>query len=546
MRTSFGVPQATLLLATLWVWGAAPVAAQSIGVGDPLEDYARVLSLLDSAPHPSFSVRPLSDSAWGTVLQGEDHPWASRLPRSGGKGWRATPLSIRTTFNSAYPAGQNDGLMWQGKGASEFVEAGVTWRRGRFEATLRPQYAWSANAAFELAPVGYPGRTKYANAWRPSPTGKGSFVDLPQRMGPNDYSELSLGESSLRFRFGGWAMGASNEHMWWGPAQRNPIILSNNAPGFLHGFVGTTRPVQIPGGHAELRWIWGGLKGSEWSDSVPNDRNRYMTAIVAALHPNFLPGLSMGATRAFQMYPPPGGIGGKDLFLVLQGVTKVTQVTDSNPEGNDDRDQLLSLFARYASPGSGFEAYIEWGRNDHSWDTRDFLLEPEHSSASTIGLQKVLRLRGSRILRLAGEWTNVQRTLTQLVRPAGSWYTHSQIHEGWTQGGQLLGTAIGPGSTAQALWGDFFSKWGRTGLMFQRIARDNDALYQNFAGDPQDRERHQVELSAQLSTMVFWRGLEVEGVLGVEKTLNRNFDYRNDVTNVHLELGARSRLPQWP
>ena len=60
-------------------FAVAPLAAQRVAVGDPLEDYARIVSLLDSAAHPSFAVRPLSDSAWGSVLMGTGHPWASRL-----------------------------------------------------------------------------------------------------------------------------------------------------------------------------------------------------------------------------------------------------------------------------------------------------------------------------------------------------------------------------------------------------------------------------------------------------------------------------------
>jgi hypothetical protein len=110
----------------------------------------------------------------------------------------------------------------------------------------------------------------------------------------------------------------------------------------------------------------------------------------------------------------------------------------------------------------------------------------------------------------------------------------------------MLGAGFGPGSTAQALWADLFTKWGKSGILLQRVARDNDMLYAYFAGDPFDRQRHQVELTAQASALVYWRGLEVEGVLGVERHLNRYYEFENDVTNIHLELGARSRLPRWP
>jgi hypothetical protein len=534
-------------LVGLALLGFAPrLAAQRVAVGDPLEDYARMVSLLDSAANPSFAVRPLADSVWDGVLGREGHPWAGLFAREGGRSWSLAPISVRMTTNSAYASGQNDGLMWQGKGINTHFELGATWRQGPLEVTLRPQFAWSSNDSFALATVPAPGRSRYANAWHPNTKDLGS-IDLPQRMGPDDYAEASWGESSIRLRSGGWALGASTEHIWWGPTQRNPLIFSNNAPGVAHGVLGTVRPVKVPGGRLELQWIWGGLRNSDWTDSTPVDRTRYVTGLNVAVHPGFMPGLSVGASRTFYMDTPPEGIDFSDLFLVFQGVTKQSQASDSNPGGDDAKDQFLTLFGRYAPPGSGFEAYFEWGRNDHSWDWRDFLAEPEHSAAFTIGAQKALRFSDGRVLRLAGEFTDLQRSLTQLVRAAPSWYVHTTVLDGWTQDGQGLGAPIGTGSTSQALWADLYSRWGRVGLLVNRVARDNDALYSIYAGEIfEDFMSHQVELTVQASALVFWRGLEVEGALGWEKTYNRNFQVLNDVKNLHLELGVRSRMLRWP
>jgi hypothetical protein len=545
MRPPIPLLRTLILLAFLIVPGER-LAAQRVAVGDPLEDYARVISLLDSAPHISFAIRPLSDSAWGSVLEGPTHLWAAAVDDQRLGAFHLTPMAFRSTFNSKYASGQNDGLLWQGKGLNTLVEAGATLRKGHFEVTLRPQFTWSANEAFPLASVIDSGRSDYANPWHPY-AGKGGNLDVPQRMGPDAYSKMSWGESSARVRAGGWAFGASSEEMWWGPAQQNPIVLSNNAPGFAHAFLGTIRPVALPGFRFETQWIWGSLHNSGWSDSIPSNRTRFATGLVASIQPNVLPGLSLGGSRTYYMNSPPGGISTGDIFIVFQGFTKRGLATDSNLTGNDKRDQLLTLFARYAPPGSGFEAYIEWGRNDHSWDLRDFLMEPEHASASTIGFQKAVRLKNSQLIRVAGEWTNLQRSLTQLVRPIPSWYTHHIVLDGWTQEGQFLGAPIGTGSDGQTLWGDLFAHWGRAGLLLQRVARDNDALYNILAGNVfEDFESHQVEIRVQGSGMVFWRGLEIEGALGWEKTFNRYMVYTNDVTNLHVELGIRSRLPHLP
>jgi hypothetical protein len=540
------VTRTKYLLPVVLLLGLAPrVAAQRVSVGDPLEDYARVVSLLDSAPHVSFSIRPLSDTAWGTVLWDPFHLWGPMVDDTTPGSLNFTPWSIRTTANTAYPSGQNDGILWGGKGINTIVGIGATWRRGHFEATLAPEFTFSSNAEFPLAPVTDTGRSDYAYPWHRFANG-GQGIDAPQRMGPDAFSTFSWGKSSVRLRSGGWALGVSTEEQWWGPALRNPLLMSNTARGFAHASLGTLRPVEIPWFKLETNWIWGQLRNSGWSDSIPTDQTRYVTGLIMSLQPNIVPGVSFGGSRLFYMNTPPGGIEASDLFLVFQGLTKASQASDSNPGGDDLRDQYISVFLRVAPPASGFEAYLEFGRNDHSWDMRDFWLEPGHSTASTIGMQKVFPLVDGRIFRLAAEWTDLEKDLTQLVRATPTWYVHHIVRDGWTQEGQYLGAGIGPGSISFAMWGDMFAKWGRAGLLLQRVAYDNDALYHDYAGDPYDRERHQVEFTAQASGMVFWRGLEIEGALGWQNYLNRNFEPYNDVSNWHFELGVRSRNLRWP
>src|SRR5688572_2609357 len=82
-------------------------AAQRVAVGDPLADYARVVSLLDSAPHVSYSIRPLSDTAWSTVLWDPFHLWGPMVDDTTPGRLNFTPAYFRSTANTAYPSGQN-------------------------------------------------------------------------------------------------------------------------------------------------------------------------------------------------------------------------------------------------------------------------------------------------------------------------------------------------------------------------------------------------------------------------------------------------------
>ena len=541
-------PPWRLLAAAALCCALAPVArAQQLAVGDPLEDYLRVLQLAGRAATAgpagaSFTIRPLArDWAIAGVAAGSTHPWRDRLaaaPRAARLGAArliAAETELRLFENSAFPSGQNDGAVWQGRGLTAALDAGGTLRWGPLTVEVRPTLVYTQNRAFPLAPVSAPGRTNYANPWHPRVNGQGGWIDAPQRFGTEAFWRLDPGQTSLRVDAAGVLAGFGWENLWWGPGVRNAIVMSNNAPGFPHAFLGTSRPRDVGVGHVEAQWVWGRLQGSGWSDSVVSDTARFITGLVGSFAPKALPGLTLGATRMFYAYLPPAGLGLSDYLLVLQGITKRGFATDSNPDGNDARDQLLSLFARWVLPESGFEAYLEWARNDHSWDLRDFMLEPEHSQSYTLGFQKVIQLSGDRLLRLGGELTHLERSPTFQVRAEPTYYVHHLVREGYTQRGQVIGAGIGPGSNAQRLWGDVFTRWGRVGAFVGRQVHDNDAYYAQV----QDYRRNDVSLTIGVTGLLFVRGFDVGGSLAWTKEYNRYFVLRDDRTNLGFHLSVR-------
>jgi hypothetical protein len=124
-----------------------------------------------------------------------------------------------------------------------------------------------------------------------------------------------------------------------------------------------------------------------------------------------------------------------------------------------------------AAAESGFEVYAEWARDDHSWDLRDFLTEPDNSQAWSGGFQKVVATK-SHWVRINGELTHLQETRAHRSgRPTPVWYVHDG--HGHTNNGQLLGAWIGPGSDAQYLGVDVFKKSGLMGFYVERVRRDD-------------------------------------------------------------------------
>jgi hypothetical protein len=529
-------PLQALALAALAVLPPRLATAQSVAVGDPLEDYLRVLQLVGRVDPGSFNVRPFLRRV--EPADSFDHPWKGRRslvaprPDASGPALLGGEARVRLFKNSSRPFGGNDGAVWQGKGVTAALDARVSARWGPLTVTAHPLLFYAQNAAFPLAPVTRAGADAYAYPWRQ--------IDLPQRLGEGRVAILDPGQSSARLTWRGATMGFGTESLWWGPGIRNAIIMSDNAPGFPHGFVGTSRPVDVGFGTLEARWIWGRLQSSEWFDPpVPDTTRRFITGAVVSLTPRGLDGLSLGATRVFVEMIPPSGPEAGEYFLVFQRGTKAGLATTENPTGDDRRDQLLSLFMRWVSAASGFEAYFEWARNDHAWDLRDAFLEPEHSQAYTLGLQKVIPLSANHLLALNGEVTHLERAPTFQGRAEPVYYTDWAVPPGYTQRGQVLGSALGPGGNGQHLDARLYAPWGRAELFVERRVHDNDAYWVWAAENDAGFCCHDVSLDVGGGALFFVDDVEV-GVGGVlSRELNRYFIDRNDHWNLNLSLSAR-------
>jgi hypothetical protein len=430
--------------------------------------------------------------------------------------------------------GRNDGAVWQGRGLTSALDVGavVSWRALTLE--LRPTFVFAQNATQELAPVIVAGQPVYAYPWRK--------IDWPQRFGPDAFWTLDPGQSEVRVDVRGLSAGVSTRSLWWGPAIENPIVMSNNAPGFPHAFLGTDGPLGIGIGNVEARWIWGRLQQSDWFDPAVASDDRFITGVVATYSPSFVEGLSLGFARMFYVLVSDDGVPLGDYFAVFNGVRKKSMVEPANPNGDDPYDQLFSAFGRWVLGASGFEVFGEWARNDHSWDLRDFLLEPEHSQAYALGLQKSFALAGERLLAFRAELTHLEAGETFELRgyPRGSYYEHTVATQGYTQRGQIIGAAIGPGGNAQSLGLDLYAPWGRVGTWGERQVHDNDAYYVWAPANDRTFCCHDVSWHWGLHGLRFVDDWDLGAGMIVTREMNRFF-YGLDLWNLNLNVTARWR-----
>ena len=426
--------------------------AQNIPVGaSAFEDYTRRMQLTGSLDSTiSFTVRPVLSIP--LAIEDENFTSIVGISRTSTSLVTLLPFSWQQQYITHHPYNWNDGLMIPAKGYQTLASGGIYAKVAFISIQLRPEILFAENAEFKQY-VSHSGQ-----------------VDLPERFGNKPYTKFSWGQSNIRVTAGPVSLGLSNENLWWGPGMRNSLLMSNNAPGFKHLTLNTTKPIAIGIGNIEGQIVGGRLEESQYTTAGTPDDWRYLSAMVVTYHPKWFPGLFLGLTRSFQQY-------GKDerkfsdYFPLFQAFQKKNTNEDSV-----ERDQLTSLFLRWMMTKSKAEVYFEYGLNDHSYNLRDFLMSPEHSRAYTIGFRKLVPLtkRDWNYMSIAFELTHMEQSIDRIVREAGEWYTHSQIIHGYTNQGQVLGAGIGPGGNFQSLDISWYKGLKRLGLQIERFEHNGD------------------------------------------------------------------------
>jgi hypothetical protein len=365
--------------------------------------------------------------------------------------WTFFGPDLLLVHNSALPYSYNDGALWAGRGVNVSAMAGVGVRFKMVRLAAVPQITYSANAPYALAAAGVQGPLPATRSPFASPfIAAGNSIDLPIRFGADPLRRVDFGQSGVFVDAHALTFAISAENEWWGPGVRNALLLSDNAGGFPHIEAATNRPVDTRVGRVEGRWLLGGLSESPFFVTNGKQNLRSISMLGVTLQPAWVPELTVGAARAVY-----GGVGSwgdipKAALNVFSDVGDPNLPTVSDSIVSRGRDQLMSLFFRWALPKDHFETYGEWGRAQFPTSLRDFLEEPTHSQAYTLGVQWIGGEHWARGRpRIQSEVSFIQQSSTYRFRPIGSWYTSHAVPAGYTNEGQVLGAAIGPGGSSQ-------------------------------------------------------------------------------------------------
>lgn len=532
-----------------WASGRSEVFA-----GSELERYLRVLQVEGLAGEYPWSLRAFSAGELDRMgPRWSSHPWVGRYDL-GARRVRGLRLdlvapTVSLWSNSAFPFGGNDGPVWQGRGVTVAATAGVAIGWGPLSVTFAPQVFRAQNSDFALLPVdtalGYP----WADPRFP-PISEHARIDRPQRFGDAPYSRQDPGQSTARLDVLGISLGVSTANELWGPADQYPLVLGNHAPGFPHLFLGTSRPRDLWLVRAHGRLVWGELRrspfaGPEYDPFIgyPVDTTRrFMSGLVLTVQPRGIAGLEVGLARFFHTPWPRTGLEWGDYLKPLSGLLKAGLPDEwiFLPGSHGDPDnQLASAFMRWVLPGSGFEVYGEYAREDHSWDLRDFLSEPEQSSAFLVGARKTWARRDGSIWSLRGEVVDAQQP--GLIRGRGGYpfYVHLWVLAGHTERGQVLGSdAAALGGAGMSLKLERYTRRGRVSISYESQLRASQAAY-HWGGQVEPRGRD-YQHAFGIECLRFVGPFDV--LLGVTGVRELNRDFRRDASNLHLTLGVRARM----
>lgn len=465
------------------------LAAQSFGVGSQNDQLLRMISLQDSSKvKHSLMIRPIQPDA----LQGSNpilNHWVQAnkiLVKRNLFTVSALPLDWVNQLNTHHPYGWNDGSMIGAKGYQTLVRTGIQFQSKFLDIQLAPEVVHANNA--------------------PYPTNA--------NFGPNSFSafnKIYAGQSHGKVKLGKIGMGISTENLWWGPGIRSSLLMSNNAPGFQHWTFHTNSPIKTKIG----AFSWQLIGAKLISINQPYDNffyqdlpvgspvDRYLSAYTINYQPSFIQGLTFGFTRVLQQQFSVNLDKSRSFWSrFLPVINNPVQKKNAGGEDTANRDQIASLQLRWVFPKAGFEFYGEYGFNDYKLNVRDYMLNIPHSAAYMVGFKKVFQASKEIVYDVGFEATQMSQSPDQLVRWAGSWYRHWQLHEGYTYMNQTIGVGAGYGTNLQSLYVNRYRKKEIWGISLDHLNRDPDTrttLWNDWVIGIQHKRRYEkLFLDAQL------------------------------------------------
>lgn len=393
------------------------------------------------------------------------------------------PFKTSIQYVGDHPYNWNDGAMIPAKGWQQYFNIGVQWKKKNWTVQLAPEFVSAQNLYFE----GFSAAQDQVH-WRDYYRFY-NFVELPERMGDKPYRQFFWGQSFLQYQHKNKLLKFSTENKWWGPTQRNALILSTNAAGFPHISLANQQPLQNKWGSFQYELIWGQLINSNYPPpqtyqkyfgeqlyAQKENRSRSFQATHIQFTPHLFPNLQIGLEQSFVQYEDQlNGLGNyiplKNIIYRFPNQVSNTPIT------------LTALYFNYHFPKSNARIYGEYGWNLSRTSFRNWFLQPDKGAATVFGFSKIFKTTGPHYWELNTELSNLQlRTIAEqfTIGAPPSWYLGEYVRQGYTNNGEIIGAGLGPGGSSQTLEINWRKGKNRLGIMGERRVHNNDFYVFSF------------------------------------------------------------------
>jgi len=437
----------------------------------------------------------------------------------------ALPFLMKWQDVKDHPYNWNDGAMIPAKGLQRLTRFGVHTQWKFIELQLAPEIVLAENLDFDqfslnLAQVHWKDYYRFYN-----------FIELPERMGDKQYVQNFPGQSFLKFHYKKLALGISTENKWWGPSQRNSLLLSNTGAGFPHISLASQKPLDSKIGTFNFELITGALTNGKYTPPEPyktfngnlmyvpkQNELRIINGFTLSYQPKWMNHLTLGVAQMYMQYQ-------KDM-LYWQDYLPIKNIVSKFNNDRVEAPIILTEFNfKYIMPEVGAEMYGEFGWNLNQTTFRNWIIQPDKGFASVLGIKKTFATEKKYYWELLGEITQLQlltraEQFTTGVPP--SWYLGSNVRQGYTNDGQLLGAGVGPGGSAQFVEFNWRKNKNRVGLAVERRVHNNDFYEYTFVGS-QDFRRFYVDFATTLKIDWQYKKLTIAPRLSYISTNNYNW-----------------------
>ena len=241
----------------------------------------------------------------------------------------------------------------------------------------------------------------------------GFNVDLPQKEKifsvlndvprNNMYQPTLFRNTGLQFRFNGLSAGLGNWDQWWGPGIHNSLVLSNNAEGFHHYYIGTTGYQSLMN-NASYKFKY--MVSEEMQNSAGDDY--YFSAWFLNIKYN-----------SFEFGMSRNVLSGVNRDLPWSFSDAVSVLIDNKNRKYWDTINEYYLLAHF--PDSGLEVFLDIGFPNRSYAGKDPEVYSDHAMGSNLGLRKQGAF-GSDNLLFGFEYTRLVQGIYYNILPTPNWY----------------------------------------------------------------------------------------------------------------------------